>query len=133
MTSKNRIIPPKQSSFVDCGEAIKEEDIKEEINEEESVDDPLTIQQEIDRIDIEEFKIEPGHANINDITNEDKSDRDNVNEGNNLNVNNMDEEVIDNIEENENVVEGNDAAEGNINYEALQNLSVVEALAFFSS
>ena len=32
MKSKNRIIPPTQSSFVDCGESIKEEDIKEEIN-----------------------------------------------------------------------------------------------------
>ena len=29
-----------QSSFVDCGESIKEEDIKEEIKREESVDDP---------------------------------------------------------------------------------------------
>ena len=44
MTSKNRIIPPKQSSFVDCGESIKLENIKEEMNEEESVDDPLSIQ-----------------------------------------------------------------------------------------
>ena len=31
-------------NFVDCGEEIKLEDIKEEINEEESVDDPLSIQ-----------------------------------------------------------------------------------------
>ena len=31
-------------SYVDCGESIKLEDIKEEINEEESVDDPLSIQ-----------------------------------------------------------------------------------------
>ena len=33
---------------MDCGENIKIEDIKGEINEEESVDDPLTIQQEIE-------------------------------------------------------------------------------------
>ena len=44
MKSKNRIIPPMQSSFVDCGEFIKIEDIREEMNEEESVDDPLSIQ-----------------------------------------------------------------------------------------
>ena len=35
-----------QTNFVDCGEGIKVEDIKEEINEEESVDDPLSIQEE---------------------------------------------------------------------------------------
>ena len=56
---------------------------------------------------------------------------------------NMDEEVnnvIDNVEENVNEVEGNVnevegnvVGQGNINYEALLNLSVVEALAFFSS
>ena len=44
MKSNNTNIP--QSSFVDCGESIKEEDIKEEINEEESVDDPLSIEGE---------------------------------------------------------------------------------------
>jgi hypothetical protein len=31
------------NTFVDCGETIKIEDIKEEINEEESVEDPLSI------------------------------------------------------------------------------------------
>jgi hypothetical protein len=46
MKSKNRIIPLTQSNFVDCGESIKEEDIKEEIKEVKSVDDPLTIHQE---------------------------------------------------------------------------------------
>jgi uncharacterized Zn-finger protein len=46
--SINTNIPPSQTSFVDCGEYIKEEDIKEEINEEESVDDPLTIHEEIE-------------------------------------------------------------------------------------
>ena len=48
----------------------------------------------------------------------------------------MDEEVnnvIDNVEENVNEVEGNVVGQGNINYEALQNLSVEEALTFFSS
>ena len=46
MKCKNTNIPLTQSSFVDCGESIKLEDIKEEINEEESVDDPLSIQGE---------------------------------------------------------------------------------------
>ena len=44
MKSKNINISPTQSNFIDCGESIKEEDIKKEINEEESVDDPLSIQ-----------------------------------------------------------------------------------------
>ena len=44
MKSKNTIISITQSSFVDCSESIKKEDIKEEIREEESVDDPLDIQ-----------------------------------------------------------------------------------------
>ena len=35
-----------QTNFVDCGESIKVEDIKEEINEEESVDDPLFFKEE---------------------------------------------------------------------------------------
>ena len=43
-----------QSRFVDCGESIKGEDIKEEINEEESVDDPLTIHQETENINVYE-------------------------------------------------------------------------------
>ena len=42
-------------------------------------------------------------------------------------------EVIDNVEENVNEVEGNVDGQENINYEALQNLSVDQALAFFSS
>jgi hypothetical protein len=44
MKCKNTNIHITQSSFVDCGESIKVEDIKEEMNEEESVDDPLSIQ-----------------------------------------------------------------------------------------
>ena len=50
--------------FVDCGVTIKSEDIKEEINEEESVEDPLFIDHEsvnnndFDMIDIGEFKLE---------------------------------------------------------------------------
>ena len=66
-----------------------------------------------------------------DITNEN-----NDNNVNNLLVDNMDEEVnnvIGNIEENVNEVEENVVGQENINYEALQNLSVDEALAFFSS
>ena len=42
-------------------------------------------------------------------------------------------DVIDNVEENVNEVEENVVGHGNINYEALQNLSVDQALAFFSS
>ena len=39
--SKNILLT--QSSFVDCGESIKEEDIMEEVKEEENVDDPSSI------------------------------------------------------------------------------------------
>jgi uncharacterized Zn-finger protein len=49
MKSKNTKVPLTQSSFVDCGEIIKEEDINEEKKEEETVDDPLTIHQEIEK------------------------------------------------------------------------------------
>ena len=49
---KNTNIPLTQFSFVDCGESIKEEDIKEEIKEEESVDDPLSIHQEAENSNI---------------------------------------------------------------------------------
>ena len=44
MKSKNINISPTQSNFIDCGETVKVEDIKEEMNEEESVDDPLSIE-----------------------------------------------------------------------------------------
>jgi hypothetical protein len=37
---KSKNIPITQSSFVDCSESIIEEDIKEEVKEEENVDDP---------------------------------------------------------------------------------------------
>ena len=43
MTRKKTNIALAQSSFVDCGESIKEEDIKEEIKEEESVDGPSSM------------------------------------------------------------------------------------------
>ena len=50
------------------------------------------------------------------------------------------DEVMNNVEENVNEVdgnvnevEGNVVGQDNINYEALQNLSVEEALDFFSS
>ena len=65
----------------------------------------------------------------------DDSDENNDHEVNNLrdnvDFNNIDEEVndvMDNIEENVNEVEGNV-----VNYQNLENLSVDEALAFFSS
>jgi uncharacterized Zn-finger protein len=44
--NRNTNVPITQNSFVDCGESIKEEDIKEEVKEEESVDDPLSIQRD---------------------------------------------------------------------------------------
>ena len=80
-----------------------------------------------DTIDIEEFKIEP-----DDNINEDRSDENNVIEVNLL-INNIDEEVVDNIEENVNEVEENVVDQGNDNFQGLENLSVAEALAFFSS
>ena len=52
MKSNNRIILITQSSFVDCGESIKTEDIKKEINEEEGVDDPLIIHQKTENSNI---------------------------------------------------------------------------------
>jgi uncharacterized Zn-finger protein len=79
--SNNTNIPPTQSSFVDCGETVKVEDIKEEMNEEESVDDPLSIQgqtnSDVSEIIVKEVK-EEGVGDdplcINDTENEDKSD-----------------------------------------------------------
>ena len=52
MKSKNTNIPLAQSNFVDCGETIKEEDIKEETTEVVSVEDPLTIHQVIENSNI---------------------------------------------------------------------------------
>jgi hypothetical protein len=144
--SKSKDSSSNVNNYVDCGEANDVEPIKEEIDEEESVDDPLPGHQDnenreedlyvYDTIDIEEFKIESDNVDINDTTNEDRADQDKVNNVNNLLVNNMDEEVndvVDNVEENVIEVEENVVGQENINYEALQNLSVVEALAFFSS
>ena len=48
-------------------------------------------------------------------------------------VNNIDEELVHNIEENVNEVEGNADDQGNNDFQGLENLSVAEALAFFSS
>ena len=61
-------------------------------------------------------------------TNTGRSDENNVNEVNN----HMDEEVVVNIEENVNEVEANVFDQGNNNFQGLENLSVAEALAFFS-
>ena len=47
MKSKNTNISLIHSSFVDCGESFKEGDIKDEVKDDESDDDPLTIQQKI--------------------------------------------------------------------------------------
>jgi hypothetical protein len=43
MKSMNANLPLTQSSFVDCDEFIKDEDIKEEIKEEENVDYPSSL------------------------------------------------------------------------------------------
>ena len=58
MKSRNTDIPLTQSSFVDCGESIKEEDIKEEIKEEESVDDHASISYSTETYIKEEIKEE---------------------------------------------------------------------------
>ena len=137
-TSKKKASSTNQNSSNDCGEGKVVETIKEEINEEESIDDPLSIHQEkeskeedmfdYNTINIEEFKIEHVDNNIN----EDESDRNNkVN--NPILVNNIDEEVVDNIEENVNEVEGNEVGQENNDFQGLENLSVAEALAFFCS
>ena len=65
-----------QTTSNDYSDGNKVEAINEEINEEESVDDPLSIHKDneikeedmydYDRIDIEEFKIEP-YSNVNEI------------------------------------------------------------------
>ena len=85
-------------------------------NAEESVEDPLYIKQ----------------------TENTDSDENNVvkNMLDNRQDDNMDEEidnVMDKVEKNVNEVEKNVVGQGNIDFQALQNLSVDEALAFFSS
>ena len=137
--NNNEDIPTNQKISNDCceGEGKEVETLKKELKEEESVDDPLSIHPDnenkeediinYDKIDIEEFRIEPDNC-INEIENENKSDQNNVNQ-----VNNIDEEVVDNIEENVDEVEENVVDQGNNNFQGLENLSVAEALAFFSS
>ena len=49
---KNAELSFNRKTFVSCGEIIKIEDIKGEINEEESVDDPLSIHQKTENIKI---------------------------------------------------------------------------------
>ena len=71
------------SSNNDCGEEKEIETMKEDMNEEESVDDPLSIHQDnedkeedmydYDRIDVEEFKIE-ADDNINNMKHDDDHD-----------------------------------------------------------
>ena len=68
MKSKNGIIPPTQSSFIDCGETVKVEDIKEEMNEEESVDDPLSIQGQTNSEESENIVTEVKEEGIDDDT-----------------------------------------------------------------
>ena len=89
------------NNYVECVESIKIEDIKEEMNEEESVDDPLSIQGQTNSdvsenivTEVKEEEIRDDPLCINDTTNEDLSDQNNINNVNNLNVNNIDEEVV---------------------------------------
>ena len=117
------------TNFVDCGENIKVESIKEEINEEESVEDPLYILQ---NKDLDNYNLD---ACVSRSDNSDKNNSVN-NLLDNVEVNNMDEEVnnvVENVEENVNYVEGYVIGQGNVNFRALENLSVKEVLAFFSS
>ena len=109
MKSKNLSISPTQSNFIDCDETVKVEDIKEEMNEEESVDDPLDIQGQTNSdvsenivTEVKEEGIGDDPLCINDSLNQDLSVQDNVINVNNLLVDNMDEEVnevIDNVED----------------------------------
>ena len=97
------------NDYVNC----EVETIKKEINNDESVDDPHPIHQETenkdedlydyDRIDIEEFKIEPGDVNIN----EESSDQNNINNVNELD-NNLDEDMNDRKISNDISVEDSD-------------------------
>jgi uncharacterized Zn-finger protein len=74
----------RQNISNDCGEEKEVETIKEEINEEESVDDPLSIHPDneikkenmydYDRIDIEEFKIDPNNEDGSALFQHNKTD-----------------------------------------------------------
>jgi hypothetical protein len=86
---------------------------------EESVDDPLSIEGKTTKS--ENIVIEVKEEGIDIVVNEVEGNVNEV-EGN-----------VNEVEGNINEVVGNVVGQGNINYEALQNLSVDEALAFFSS
>ena len=73
---QNSNIPLTQSSFVDCGESIKE-DIIEEIKE-ESVDDPLCISYSTESYKKEEIKKEANDLNEEHIFNYCNLDTDNL-------------------------------------------------------
>ena len=75
---------------------------------------------------------ESDQNNVNAVNNPILVNPNNILKGNIL-VNNIDEEVVDNIEEEINEVEGNVVDQGNDDFQGLENLSVAEALAFFSS
>ena len=68
MKIKNLNVSLTQSSFVDCGESIKTENIKKEINEEESVDDPLSIQEGERRSESDNIFTEVKEEGIDDDT-----------------------------------------------------------------
>ena len=106
------------NSYVDCGEAIKVETIKEEINEEESVEDPLFIHDESVNsehveylVDNHEKELNEGDAgNTKDQYNESYEGRiQNIEESNILNIVNEnndvnvdEEQVQENLQVNEN-------------------------------
>ena len=143
MKSKNKDLPLAQSSFLDSGQDINEDLKVKKRDDEESNED--SIHQETDAfedlngydvIDIEEHKIDPDNFDIDDNTHKDNSDENNADGVNDNVIDDMDEEVndvMDNIGENGNDIDDNVVDQGNINYQELENLSVAEALAFFSS
>jgi uncharacterized Zn-finger protein len=74
MKNKNTNIPLTQSSFIDCGESVKLEIIKEEIKEEETVDNPSSLIYSTENYIKQEIKQELGegqgveHSNLVDCS-----------------------------------------------------------------
>ena len=72
----------------------------------------------------------------NIVENVNEVEKNNAHGVNDIVIDNIDEEgndVMDNISENIDEVDENVVVQGNINYQELENLSVADALAFFSS
>ena len=124
------------SSYVDCGEDIKIETIKEEMNEEESVEDPLSIHDESVNSEDVEYLVDNHEEELNegDAGNDNIEEENIVNENNDVNVD--EEQVQENLQVNENEevdIVDEELVPPNNEYQNLGNMSVEEALAFFSS